>query len=139
MTLRSEPIAITVQGGAAATQNVTASQSASPSPAIAVAPQRTQKPQDILYQLTDRPATTESFAPLYTRTVFWTAQLIPLLALIGFAGWKIRQTRIDNREARRIDPRSRRVARHDGGVLVLLNGGEGAEDDEGARRPKVRG
>ena len=102
VTLRSEPIAITVQGGAAATQNVTASQSASPSPAIAVAPQRTQKPQDILYQLTDRPATAESFAPLYTRTVFWTAQLIPLLALIGFAGWKIRQTRIDNREARRI-------------------------------------
>jgi len=102
VTLRSEPIAITVQGGAAATQNVTASQSVSPSPAIAVAPQRTQKPQDILYQLTDRPATAESFAPLYTRTVFWTAQLIPLLALIGFAGWKIRQTRIDNREARRI-------------------------------------
>ena len=102
VTLRSEPIAITVQGGAAATQNVTASQSASPSPAIAVAPQRTQKPQDILYQLTDRPATAESFAPLYTRTVFWAAQLIPLLALIGFAGWKIRQTRIDNREARRI-------------------------------------
>jgi hypothetical protein len=102
VTLRSEPIAISVQGGAAATQNVTASQSVSPSPAIAVAPQRTQKPQDILYQLTDRPATAESFAPLYTRTVFWTAQLIPLLALIGFAGWKIRQTRIDNREARRI-------------------------------------
>src|SRR5437899_1210164 len=102
MTLRSEPIAITVQGGAAATQNVTGSQPPSPSPAIAIAPQRTQKPQDILYQLTDRPATAESFAPLYTRTVFWTAQLIPFLALIGFAGWKIRGARIDNREARRI-------------------------------------
>jgi BatD DUF11 like domain len=102
VTLRSEPIAITVQGGAAATQNVTGSQPPSPSPAIAVAPKRTQKPQDILYQLTDRPATAESFAPLYTRTVFWTAQLIPLLALIGFAGWKIRGARIDNREARRI-------------------------------------
>src|SRR2546428_3405884 len=46
MTLRSEPIAITVQGGAAATQNVTGSQPPSPSPAIAIAPQRTQKPQD---------------------------------------------------------------------------------------------
>jgi len=102
MTLRSEPIAITVQGGAAATQNVTGSQPPSLSPAIAIAPQRTQKPQDILYQLTDRPATAESFAPLYTRTVFWTAQLIPFLALIGFAGWKIRGARIDNREARRI-------------------------------------
>src|SRR5437667_93126 len=102
MTLRSEPIAITVHGGAAATQKVTVSQPPSPSPAIAAAPQRTQKPQDILYQLTDRPATAESFAPLYTRTVFWTAQLIPFLALIGFAGWKIRGARIDNREARRI-------------------------------------
>jgi hypothetical protein len=102
VTLRSEPIAITVQGGAAATQNVTVAQSASPSPAPAVAPQRTQKPQDILYQLTDRPATAESFAPLYTRPVFWTPQLVPLLALIGFVGWKIRQTRIDNRGARRI-------------------------------------
>src|SRR6266403_4511666 len=104
VTVRSEPIAITVQGGAAAaaTQNVAANQPASPTPAIAVAPQKTQKPQDILYQLTDRPATAESFAPLYTRPVFWTAQLVPLLALIAFAGWKIRQTRIDNREARRI-------------------------------------
>src|SRR5438128_376913 len=102
MTLRSEPIAITVQGGAAATQNVTGSQPPSPSPAIAIAPQRTQKPQAILYQLTDRPARAESFPPVYTRTVFWTAQLIPFLALIGFAGWKIRGARIDNREARRI-------------------------------------
>src|SRR6266567_1074747 len=93
VTLRSEPIAITVQGGgaAAATQNVTANQPASPTPAIAVAPQKTQKPQDMLYQLTDRPATAESFAPLYTRPVFWTAQLVPLLGLIGFAGLKIRR------------------------------------------------
>ena len=102
VTLRSDPIAITVQGEAAATQNVAANQPASPSPAIAVAPQGTQKPQDILYQLTDRPATAESFTPLYTRPVFWTAQLVPFLALIGFAGWKIRRARIDNREARRI-------------------------------------
>ena len=102
VTLRSDPIAITVQGEAAATQNVAASQPASPSPAIAVAPQGTQKPQDILYQLTDRPATAETFTPLYTRPVFWTAQLVPFLALIGFAGWKIRRARIDNREARGI-------------------------------------
>src|SRR5213594_806395 len=101
VTLRSESIAITVQGGAAATQNIAASQPVSPSPAPAVAPQRTEKPQDILYQLTDRPATVESFAPLYTRPVFWTVQLVPLLGLIGFAGWKIRRARIDNRERRR--------------------------------------
>src|SRR5436305_9443675 len=70
VTLRSESIAITVQGGAPATQNITASQPASASPAPAVAAQSTQKPQDILYQLTDRPATVESFAPLYTRPRF---------------------------------------------------------------------
>src|SRR6266700_1451782 len=99
--LRSESIAITVQGGAAATQNVAASQPASASPAPAVAAQRTEKPQDILYQLTDRPAMTETFAPLYTRPVFWTVQLVPLLTLIGLAGWKIRRAKIDNRAARR--------------------------------------
>src|SRR5437867_10193881 len=64
VTLRSESIAITVQGGAPATQNVAASQPASASPAPAVAAQSTQKPQDILYQLTDRPAMAETFAPL---------------------------------------------------------------------------
>ncbi len=101
VTLRSESIAITVQGGAPATQNVADSQPASASPAKAVAPPRTEKPQDILYQLTDRPAMAETFAPLYTRPVFWTVQLVPLLGLIGFAGWKIRRAKIDNREARR--------------------------------------
>src|SRR5437016_6580405 len=101
VTLRSESIAITVQGGAPATQNVAASQPVSPSPAPPVALERTQKPQDILYQLTDRPAMAETFAPLYTRPVFWTVQLVPLLGLIGFAGWKIRRAKIDNRAARR--------------------------------------
>ena len=52
--------------------------------------------------LVKRPRAAESFAPIYTRNVFWAAQLIPLLSLIGFAGWKIRRARIDNREAQRI-------------------------------------
>src|ERR1700746_2474016 len=65
VTLRSEPIAITVQGGAAPAQNVATSQSASPSPAPAAPrPAVTTKPTDILYQLTERPAVAESFAPL---------------------------------------------------------------------------
>jgi hypothetical protein len=55
-----------------------------------------------LYQLKEAPKKAESFAPIYTQRVFWAAQLIPLLALIGFAGWKIRRARIDNREAQRI-------------------------------------
>jgi len=105
VTLRSEPVAINVQGGAAAS-NVAAAQTASPAPATATRPapatQTTVKPQDILYQLTDRGRTMESFAPIYTRRFFWVAQLIPLLVVLGFAAWKIRQAKIDNREARRL-------------------------------------
>jgi hypothetical protein len=105
VTLHSEPIPINVQGGAAVAQNGGAAQSAAPTPSTGTArppgPTAT-KQQDILYQLTERPRAVESFAPIYTQRVFWAAQLIPLLALIGFAGWKIRRTRIDNREAQRV-------------------------------------
>jgi hypothetical protein len=104
VTLHSEPISISVQGGAA--PSVAAAQSVSPAPATtnrSPAPAAAAaKPQDILYQLTELPNKPESFAPIYTKRVFWAAQLIPLLALIGFAGWKIRRARIDNREAQRV-------------------------------------
>src|SRR5256712_6275712 len=99
VTVRSEPIAISVQGAAAA-PNVAATQPGSSPPATATRPvpatQSTAKPQDILYQLTERPRAAESFAPFYTRHFFWGTQLIPLLALIGFVGWKIRRARINN-------------------------------------------
>jgi hypothetical protein len=103
VTMRSEPISISVQGGAA--PNVATAQAASPAPATtnrSAAPAAAAKPRDILYQLTELPNKAESFAPIYTQRVFWAAQLIPLFALIGFAGWKIRRARIDNREAQRI-------------------------------------
>src|SRR4029434_6829170 len=103
VTLRSEPISISVQGGAA--PSVAAAQAASPAPATtnrSAAPAAAAKPRDILYQLTELPNKAESFAPIYTQRVFWAVQLIPLFALIGFAGWKIRRARIDNREAQRI-------------------------------------
>ena len=105
VTLHSEPIPINVQGGAAVAQNAGATQSAAPTPSTATARPPVPpsvKPRDILYQLTEAPKKAESFAPIYTQRVFWAAQLIPLLALIGFAGWKIRRARIDNREAQRI-------------------------------------
>ena len=98
VTLHSDPIAITVQGGAAPGPSI-AAQPSSPAPAATTAVPA--KPQDILYQLTER-GRAQSFTPLYARPTFWTAQLIPLLALLGLAGWKMRQTRIGNREARRI-------------------------------------
>jgi hypothetical protein len=105
VTQRSEPVAITVQGGAVAAPNI-AAQPASPAPASATRPSAptsaVAKPQDILYQLTERPQKTQSFAPVYTQRFFWMAQLIPLCALIAFAGWKIRRARLDDREAQRI-------------------------------------
>jgi BatD DUF11 like domain len=99
VTLRSDSIAINVQGGAGPAPTAVASQPASTTPATTAA--ASPKAQDILYHLTER-GRIQSFTPLYARPIFWTAQLIPLLALLGFAGWKIRQARIDNREARRI-------------------------------------
>src|SRR5437667_2812080 len=93
VTLRSDQIPISVQGGAVAAVSP-ATAPAGPDPAAAVAPQvPVQKRQDILYQLTERPAAAESFDPLYAGRFFWMAQLMPLLALIGIAGCKIRQGR----------------------------------------------
>jgi hypothetical protein len=75
---------------------------ANPQPAPQASARPASKPQDILYQLTELPARSQSFTPLYARSVFWMAQMIPLFALFGVIGWKIRQARIDNREAQRI-------------------------------------
>ena len=104
--LRSDPIAITVQGGVAATPSAVAAGRPGPSgqgaPKAFGAATPMQKSQDILYQLTERPKLAQSFVPVYARPHFWIAQLMPLLALLGFTGWKMRQRRINNREARRI-------------------------------------
>jgi hypothetical protein len=104
MTLRSEPMAITVQGGPVA-PNVAAQPPSSPPPGVSPARplvSTATKPQDILYQLTEPSRTVESFEPFYTRRIFWEAQTIPLAAMFIFAGWKIRRARLDNRRARRI-------------------------------------
>jgi BatD DUF11 like domain len=97
-TLRSDPIAINVEGGAVAAASPVAVPQVSPR-SSGVTP---AKPRDILYQLTERPKAAQSFTPLYARPTFWSAQLIPLLALLGLIGWQIRQARIDNRAAQRI-------------------------------------
>src|SRR5436309_3865476 len=72
VTLRSDPIAITVQGGVAAAPNAATAQAGSaPTPPTAARPgsavPATAKPQDILYQLTQRPQVAQSFVPLYAR------------------------------------------------------------------------
>ena len=97
-TLRSDAIAINVEGGGVAAASPVPVPQGSPRSNVATP----AKPHDILYQLTERPKAAQSFTPLYARPSFWSAQLIPLLALLGLIGWKIRQARIDNREAQRI-------------------------------------
>lgn len=100
VTLRGEAIPVLAEGGSAP--------SVAPTPATTQAPATAQRsaaptaaPQEILHQLTELPAESQSFTPLYARRSFWLAQLIPFLALLGFAGWKIRRARLDNRDARR--------------------------------------
>ena len=102
VTLRSEAIPVRVEGNAVAAAPTSPG---SATPATTAAPptvRPTPKPQDILYQLTERPAHAQSFTPLHERSGFWFVQIAPFLALVGFAGWKIRQARLDNREAQRI-------------------------------------
>src|SRR5256885_1725016 len=55
VTLRSNPVAIQVEGGAAPAPTVAAAQatSATPTATVAVTPAPTAKPQDILYQMSD--------------------------------------------------------------------------------------
>ena len=103
-TLRSDSIPINVEGSAAPAPDVAAALPASTSaPPGSPNPVRAaQTPADILYQLTELPKVAQSFTPLFARPIFWAAQLVLLIALLGFAGWKIRQNRIDNREAQRI-------------------------------------
>lgn len=101
VTLHSEPIVVRVEGNALPAASPSAVAAASAQPTQAPADKATTKPQDILYQLTDF-GRAQSFTPLYAQPVFWTAQLVPLFALLGFAGWKTRQARIGNREAQRL-------------------------------------
>src|SRR5436853_2037159 len=101
VTLRSDAMPITVEGGAAPAPAVIASQPG-PAATVAASAKPSPKPQDILYQLTERPKVAQSFTPLYARPLFWTAQLVPLLALLGLIGWKATQARRENREAQRI-------------------------------------
>lgn len=98
VTVRSDPIPVQVAGIAVAAARPSAGTLASQPGSAAPA---TTKPQDILYQLAEF-GRAQSFTPMYMLPAFWVAQVVPFLVLLGFAGWKIRQAKIDNRQARRI-------------------------------------
>ena len=89
--LTGEEMPIVVEGGAAASPAV-ASASAPP---ITPAPSETPAPKsnDILYLRTDNGGWGASFEPIYRTRGFWLAQLVPLSALLLFAGVGIARMR----------------------------------------------
>jgi hypothetical protein len=103
-----------VEGGAAPPGPSAAAARRAPLPAgptarVNTTPIPAAKPADILYQLTDL-GRARSFAPIYARAPFWIAQLAPLVLLLGFVGWTIRQTRIRDRERQRVAARQHEVS-----------------------------
>ena len=83
VTLKSDPAPLVVEGGApppVAAKATPASQpAATPEPAKAVV-------TDIVGLKYERGARRESFEPMYRSRIFWIAQGVPLLALIGLLG-----------------------------------------------------
>jgi len=101
VTLRTEPIPVRVEGGTAPSAATAPATSQAPATAPASPAPRPASQQEILHQLTELPAETESFTPLFARQSFWLAQLIPLVALLGLVAWKIRVAHLSNRELQR--------------------------------------
>lgn len=102
VTLRTEPIPVKVEGGAAPSPTTAPATTQAPATTASASPApRSASQQEILHQLTELPAETESFAPLFARRSFWLAQLIPLVALLGFIAWRIRVAHLNNRELQR--------------------------------------
>ena len=94
VTLRSNAIPVRIEGAAIAAQPGVAASVPTPD----TTPKPPAKPEDILYQINEWPGTARSFAPIYTRSDFWLAQIVPLIGLLGFVGWKVRQAKLSDRE-----------------------------------------
>jgi len=114
VTLRNDAVPITVEGGSAPAPSVAAAPSgparaATPGAIVSTTPTPTNKPADILYQMSEL-GPRRSFAPIYARPIFWIVQLGPLAILLGFLGWKIRQSARRDRARQRIIAREQEMA-----------------------------
>jgi len=101
VTLKGDKLPVVVEGGAAPAVTPAFASSSVPTTPVAAGPTPESQAQDILYQVTDHENWGQTFAPIFMCPVFWTAQAVPLLGLIGFFGWKSRQRRLENREAQK--------------------------------------
>lgn len=112
VTLRSDPLSIAVEGSAAPAPTVAAASAApsQPPPNAVATPSPASKPADILYQFNEL-GPVRSFVPIYMRSSFWIAQLVPLAFLLGFAAWKIRQSRAGDREKQQVLAREHEMSK----------------------------
>ncbi|MEP6686343.1 MAG: BatD family protein [Verrucomicrobiota bacterium] len=101
VTLKSDPIAVRIEGGSAA-PSPNAAVAAVSSAAPSSSPTPLPKSQDILYQIAEWPRASQSFAPVYENRNFWLIQVVPFLVLVGLMGWKWRSTRRSDRAAQRL-------------------------------------
>jgi hypothetical protein len=92
VTLNAERLPIVVEGTVAA-QTPAGVQS---TPTALQSPDETaqaEKKNDIHHIVTGSAGPDKGFTPIYRRQFFWTAQIAPLLALIGFAGIQLQRRR----------------------------------------------
>jgi len=131
VTLRAEPIPVRVEGGTAP-RTTPAPAPLAPANAASAAPRQATQ-QEILHQLTELPAETQSFRPLFEQRSFWLAQLVPLVGLLGFIGWKIRAAHLNNRELQR-----REALQHEAAALQRsLHRGEFSPDEYFSRASRA--
>jgi hypothetical protein len=102
VTLKGDKLPVVVEGGAASSSTPIIASAGPPSPQASARPTAAPQSQDILYQLTDHGRWNQAFTPVFQEPVFWAAQALPFLGLIGFFGWEIRKRRLENRAGQRI-------------------------------------
>lgn len=111
VTLKSEPIAVEVTGSAPATTPAPTVGSTTANAEAEATPAEETAPRDIHFILTGPADWDESFEPLYQRTGFWLAQLVPFAALLGFMGVQVYRRRANDTAARELASlRSQRAA-----------------------------
>jgi hypothetical protein len=102
VTLKGDKLPVVVEGGTAPMATPAIASASRPAPQASARPTGPPQDQDILYQLTDHGRWGQTFTPIFQQPVFWAAQGLPLLGLIGFLGWEARRRRLENRAGQRI-------------------------------------
>jgi len=102
VTLKGDKLPVVVEGGAAPSATPAIASAGPPAPPASARPTAAPQGQDILYQLTDHGRWGQRFTPVFQQPIFWAAQALPLLGLIGFFGWETRKRRLENRAEQRV-------------------------------------